>query len=506
MGQQFYYRFKLRYVFLALLAMSLMGVARAAGQSEKDVWLIVRDGGRGLEIPEGVIVRFDGAGELSYNEHGRMRLHDGCVVKVNGQVVGERQIARREGSVQIVNESKGTVLELKPGPDARQFPLESDDVIQLAFSHGEIAYSADEPLAAFVWARRGGGLRLKPISTGVELGIKVEPLSESLSSHLRLARKSALLVTDVVTGGAADRGGLKKFDIITSIEGNAAVTEGKLHQALRRKNSGDGLSLSVLRQSVPLELKFTAMAELPDDYWRTPLQAVTKDQPAKTTVTKRKTVNYELGVDGGYYYGAGGPEPELVVVNSHGELRVQGDRGQVRALLNGSVIPSSRLVREGSLLRILGDNSQTLFVIGIQPNQSLIYSAGQDPYSLRGKVGVKVEHIGAALASQLHLDRDQTLVIAEVAEGSSAAQAGLEKLDIVIRIDGESQVTTARLLEIAAGKKAGEQLRLSLLRRGQPTEVIITVEPKAWPDLGALTRGFQAAHQKLESFGKSVQR
>lgn len=247
-----------------------------------------------------------------------------------------------------------------------------------------------------------------------------------------------------------------------------------------------------------------ATGELPNDDWHTPSPA--NDQPDKPTASKRKTVNYELGLDGGYYYGAGGPEPELVVVNSQGELHVRSDRGQVHALLNGSAIPASRLVRDGSLLRILGDASQTLFVIGILPNQQLIYSADQDPYSLRGKIGIKIENIGVALASQLNLDRHQTLVIAEVAEGSSAAQAGLQKFDIVTGIDGQSQVTAARLLEIAVGKKAGEQLRLNVLRRGQPTEVMITVEAKNWPDLEALTRGFLAAHQKLESFGKSMQR
>ncbi len=144
--------------------------------------------------------------------------------------------------------AKALSLELKPGPDARQLKLESDDVIHLAYAHGEIGYSADEPLAAFLWVGRGG-LRMKPILTGAPLGIQVEALSAALSSHLGLASNTALLVTDVAAGGMADQGGLKKFDIITGIEGTAAVTQGKLQQMLRRKNSGDELSLSVLRQS-----------------------------------------------------------------------------------------------------------------------------------------------------------------------------------------------------------------------------------------------------------------
>ncbi len=109
MRQRIYYWLKLESVWLALLTLLLIGVARAASQGEKEVWLIVKDGGRGLEIPEGVIVRFDGAGELSYNERGQMRLHDWAVVKINGQVVGEKRVARQDGLVQIVSESKGTV-------------------------------------------------------------------------------------------------------------------------------------------------------------------------------------------------------------------------------------------------------------------------------------------------------------------------------------------------------------------------------------------------------------
>src|SRR5262245_41773526 len=443
------------YILLSILLLLLVVEAFAASQGGKDVWLIIKDGGRVLEIPEGVIVRFDGAVRLSYNERGRMRLADGFIVKINGQVVSERQVTRQEGMVQVINEIERTILEIKPGPDARQFWFDSPEVIHLAFSNGHISYSVEEPVAALFWVSQGG-LQMRPIPIGRDLGITLEPVCKHLGSHLDLGNAPALVVSDIVAGSMAERSGLKMFDVITRLEGNTLVTQAKLYQMLRQKNPGDRLSVSVLRQAAPLTLALEANGELPDTVWRVQPKAVKTNEPDKGTKTERKTINYEVGLDGFYYYGAGGPEPELVVINSLGELRVQSNHGQLTALLNGSAVPSSRLVREEKLLRVIGESEQTLFAIGILPNHSLIYSADQDPYSLRGKIGVRTGSLCQPVASQLNLDQSQALIIEDISGNSPAALAGLRMFDIITHIDGQPPGNVARMLEIVAAKRVDD--------------------------------------------------
>jgi S1-C subfamily serine protease len=60
--------------------------------------------------------------------------------------------------------------------------------------------------------------------------------------------------------------------------------------------------------------------------------------------------------------------------------------------------------------------------------------------------------------------------------------AGLEPDDIIVSVDGQAPVTEQLLHESAARKAGGEQVRLSVLRDGQPREVVLTTGAAAeWP-------------------------
>ncbi len=57
------------------------------------------------------------------------------------------------------------------------------------------------------------------------LGVQIAPVGEELSAHLGLDEGAALLITEVVEDSPAEAAGLKKFDVITEIEGKAATAE-----------------------------------------------------------------------------------------------------------------------------------------------------------------------------------------------------------------------------------------------------------------------------------------
>jgi S1-C subfamily serine protease len=99
-----------------------------------------------------------------------------------------------------------------------------------------------------------------------------------------------------------------------------------------------------------------------------------------------------------------------------------------------------------------------------------------DPASSRKRIGVELGRVGEATAAQLRIDRDRATLITGVAEGSPAQRAGLQRFDIVTGVDGSDWASPSFLREAVHAKPAGEAVRLSILRGGQPIEVAVDVE------------------------------
>jgi hypothetical protein len=86
-------------------------------------------------------------------------------------------------------------------------------------------------------------------------------------------------------------------------------------------------------------------------------------------------------------------------------------------------------------------------------------------------LGVDLTPVEEALANHLGLDREKVALVAGVAEGSPAAQAGLQQHDILVRFDGEEPATLERLREILAERRPGDVLPIAYLRRGESNEI-----------------------------------
>lgn len=82
-----------------------------------------------------------------------------------------------------------------------------------------------------------------PVMLGIRLG---EP-GAALRAHLDLGEKDAILVEGVTEGLAADRAGLRKYDVIISVDGSGEANGQVLHKALSKKEPGDELRLIVVR-------------------------------------------------------------------------------------------------------------------------------------------------------------------------------------------------------------------------------------------------------------------
>src|SRR6185503_3291285 len=103
-----------------------------------------------------------------------------------------------------------------------------------------------------------------------------------------------------------------------------------------------------------------------------------------------------------------------------------------------------------------------------------------------------------ALAAQLGLNQNQLLLITEVVGGKPADQAGLKKFDIITSIDGQTPASPKDLDQAVSRKKAGEQLKLSIVRNGRPIEAALTLETDpAWLDFRELEKRYLEVREKL---------
>jgi Do/DeqQ family serine protease len=81
------------------------------------------------------------------------------------------------------------------------------------------------------------------------LGLEIQELSPELQSHFELPRKEkGVLVSDVVEEGPAGKAGLKRGDIVLSVEGNPVPSPEDYRNVLAEYTPGDRLRVEVYRQ------------------------------------------------------------------------------------------------------------------------------------------------------------------------------------------------------------------------------------------------------------------
>jgi len=90
-------------------------------------------------------------------------------------------------------------------------------------------------------------------------------------------------------------------------------------------------------------------------------------------------------------------------------------------------------------------------------------------------IGVSLGTISEALASQLGVDADGVVMIESVSDSMPAEQSGLRRFDIITSVDGQAPVSTPMLQRIIGSKRAGEAVRIEVLRGGDPHTFNVSV-------------------------------
>ena len=109
----------------------------------------------------------------------------------------------------------------------------------------------------------------------------------------------------------------------------------------------------------------------------------------------------------------------------------------------------------------------------------------------RGRLGVTVQEVNAALAESFGLDRPRGALVADVEKGSPAERAGLQAGDVITAMDGRAVERSSDLPLAVAQTAPGSKAKLEVWRKGGSRELVVTVGER--PDDKVASRGGEAA-------------
>lgn len=125
----------------------------------------------------------------------------------------------------------------------------------------------------------------------------------------------------------------------------------------------------------------------------------------------------------------------------------------------------------------------------------------------RGQLGVVIQDITPEFADVFGLDKHQQgVVIAQVAEGSAAAAAGLKADDVIIAVNDRSITSSAELRNEVGSRRIGDKLTLHYLRDGKKRKAKVEIGEKiaAIDDVSSIHKALAGAVLENVEPGKGV--
>jgi S1-C subfamily serine protease len=97
----------------------------------------------------------------------------------------------------------------------------------------------------------------------------------------------------------------------------------------------------------------------------------------------------------------------------------------------------------------------------------------------RGLIGIRIEDVNSATASDLGLTRVEGVRIMGVTPGSGAADAGLRKNDVILRVNGVKTGSMPELQEQVGRYSPGNVLRVEYMRNGKKSLTKVTLKSRS---------------------------
>ncbi|MGJ3232194.1 MAG: DegQ family serine endoprotease [Oceanicaulis sp.] len=117
------------------------------------------------------------------------------------------------------------------------------------------------------------------------------------------------------------------------------------------------------------------------------------------------------------------------------------------------------------------------FAVPVEMVRTVVDAALADGEIVRPWLGAKLQPVTADLANSIGLDRPRGAIVSELWPGGAAAEAGLERGDVVIAVDGVDVNDEAGVRFRFATRRIGQDASLTVLRDGEPLELEVDARP-----------------------------
>lgn len=275
------------------------------------------------------------------------------------------------------------------------------------------------------------------------LGVSTQSLDSELRDALDV-RGDGVLITRVVEGSPADRGGLRKGDVLVAIDSRSIGSPDELRSFVREAGDGRSVAVRVLRDGSSRTIEVRLGSADDDDARiapRAPMaprapRAAPAPMPAPEVRGKR---HIEVWKDGKRV----DPEDVEELKELEGLEGLHGLKG---------------LERLKDLHDMVGPKRFEVWTPDGSGQGLVLRGSG------RGRLGVQVQDVSDDLADALSLDGDRGALVTQVLDDTPASRAGVRAGDVILSVDGR-QVDDADDLRQELGRSEGTT-RLEVSRRG----------------------------------------
>ena len=291
-------------------------------------------------------------------------------------------------------------------------------------------------------------------------------------------------VRDVASGSPADDAGLRVGDVIKAVGDTQIETAQQLVDAIQSHAPGDEVVLAVEWRGESRQVSVT-LAERPAE--TTPSQG--------TRPQIRGTLDF-LGLS------AEMTDEGLLIksIDDSSPLKDSGlQAGDVITAIGGQ--PLDEFLPRGLMQALQSGDKPVVFTV-LRDGKSQDIEVTIDWSALAGEVmpyvsgmgqptqlGVQFKTLTPDIAEQEGLTVTEGALVEEVVDGTPAADAGLQKGDVITAVDGDAVDQEHTLPDRLYAYEEGDVVKLSVLRAGETLEVDVTLGPRAGMSFGPMMDG-----------------
>jgi serine protease Do len=149
-----------------------------------------------------------------------------------------------------------------------------------------------------------------------------------------------------------------------------------------------------------------------------------------------------------------------------------------------------------------GGNAGIGFAIPANLAKSVSQQLRESGKVVRGFLGVSIDNLRPRQAESLELDNTDGALVMEVMPDTPADDAGLERYDVIVELDGKPVADASKLMSKVADMKPGTKVRLRVLRNGRGRNMTVILGER--PQYGQIASDTERSSSVSERFGFEV--